>query len=456
MSRSDTEVRLPGQAPAPAAAARTGALARTGYTLAANTAITSLLGFGFWIAAARLYPPSAVGYGSAAVALMMLLSTVAQLNLMHGLASFLPGLGAQRRGLVTVAYGVTAALSVVVVGVLLVLVATTGLRVAALPSASMGEAVWFAAAVASWTLFALQDGVLTGLHRAHWLPVENAVFGALKLALLVALAPLFPRTGVFLAWTAPLALLIVPVNVAVYGRLLRGAGHRAGAVLRPRTLARFVAGDYVGSLFSLTSTTLLPPLVLAALGAEASAHFAIAWTIAFALETVALNFATSLTVQGAADGEDLPQLTLATIARTAALFAAAVPVLLVAAPWVLGVFGDAYVQGSTPVLRLLAVGVVLRAVIAPSLAVARVQRRAGRIVAVEGLLGVTVVGSAVLLLPSLGLTGVGLAYALGQALTAAFLAPSLVRFLRRPPQPQPHPAAAGAGVPASPSLPSSR
>jgi len=450
MRQLEAEVRLPDPSP------QASALARTGYTLAANTAITSLLGFGFWIAAARLYPPSAVGRGSAAVALMMLLSTVAQLNLMHGLAGLLPGLGGQRRTLVAAAYGVTGALSVIVVGALLVLAATTGLRVPALPSASAAEVVWFACAVLAWTLFALQDGVLTGLHRASWLPVENAVFGALKLGLLVAFASLSPRTGVFLAWTVPLVLLIVPVNVAVFGRLLRPAAGRGGTSLRSRALVRFVAGDYLGSLFALTSTTLLPPIVLATLGAEASAHFAIAWTIAFALETVALNFATSLTVQGAEHGELLPQLTRATIRRTAVLLAAAVPVLLVVAPSVLRVYGEAYVEGSTPVLRLLAVGVVFRVVIAPSLAVFRVQRRARRIVVAEGLLGATVVGSALLAIPALGLPGVGLAYAVGQAVTAAFLVPSLVRALRSPVTSTPFPDRVPAGSVSAATSPSRR
>ena len=69
----------------------------------------------FWIAAARLYSPQAVGTGSATVALMMLLSTVAQLNLVQGLARFLPRLKRGRRAFICVAYAVCAGLAVAVV-----------------------------------------------------------------------------------------------------------------------------------------------------------------------------------------------------------------------------------------------------------------------------------------------------------------------------------------------------
>ncbi|MGH3801257.1 MAG: hypothetical protein ACRDTD_14190, partial [Pseudonocardiaceae bacterium] len=50
-------------------------------SLCGTSVATSLLGFGFWWLAARLFPPSAVGYGSAAVSTMTLLGTIGMLGL---------------------------------------------------------------------------------------------------------------------------------------------------------------------------------------------------------------------------------------------------------------------------------------------------------------------------------------------------------------------------------------
>lgn len=447
-------------------------LFRNAYALAANTAITSALGFAFWIAAARLYAPVVVGAGSAAVSLMMVSSTVAQLNLMQGLARVLPALGRRRRGLVTASYAVTALLALLVVGLLVAVVRLTGVHIGALPTDEPGALMWFAGAVVAWTVFSLQDGVLTGLRRAAWLPVENAGFGVLKLVLLVAFAGLLPGHGIFAAWTLPLVVFIVPINVLVYRRLLRPASvdpadHDADSVsagpadrhddpasagpadrdadsassdpadrdadpaFAARAIAGFVAGDYVGSLFALASTMLLPPIVLALLGARANAHFYVAWTVVFALETVALNFATSLTVEGAIDGSALAGMSGAIVRRIGLLFAVVVPVLLLIAPFVLAIYGPTYAQESTTVLRVLALGVVGRAVIAPSVAIARVQRRVRRIITIEAALGLLILGGTPLGIALLGLPGVAVAYAVAHVVVAAALTPSLVRFVRR-------------------------
>jgi O-antigen/teichoic acid export membrane protein len=56
-------------------------------SLAATTGLTSVIGFVFWIVAAREFSPRSVGYGSAAVSAMMLLGTIG----MFGLGTMLIG-----------------------------------------------------------------------------------------------------------------------------------------------------------------------------------------------------------------------------------------------------------------------------------------------------------------------------------------------------------------------------
>ena len=54
-----------------------------------------------------------------------------------------------------------------------------------------------------WGVFSLQDAALTGLRQAHWVPVENAIFGVLKLALPPALLA-WRRARVFVGWVWPM------------------------------------------------------------------------------------------------------------------------------------------------------------------------------------------------------------------------------------------------------------
>ena len=62
-------------------------LLRNAGSLAATTGLTSVLGFAYWIYAARVFPTQAVGYGSAAISTTTLLGTIG----MFGLGTMLIG-----------------------------------------------------------------------------------------------------------------------------------------------------------------------------------------------------------------------------------------------------------------------------------------------------------------------------------------------------------------------------
>ena len=68
----------------------------------------------------------------------------------------------------------------------------------------------FALAVAGWGVFTLQDSVLTALRGVFWVPVENALFGMIKIALLVALAGALPSLGIFISWNLAVIAALIP------------------------------------------------------------------------------------------------------------------------------------------------------------------------------------------------------------------------------------------------------
>jgi hypothetical protein len=65
-------------------------LSRGGLALLVNTAVTGILGFGYWLIAARLFSTYAVGVAGALVAAATLFSGIGQLNLSGMLMRFLP------------------------------------------------------------------------------------------------------------------------------------------------------------------------------------------------------------------------------------------------------------------------------------------------------------------------------------------------------------------------------
>ena len=411
-------------------------LLRGAYSLVANTAVTSVLGMGFWVAAARLYSSVDVGRDTVLISVMIELSTVCQLNLGNGIVRFLPDFGGRSARALGTVYGLVGVVALVV-GTAFVLVAPRVSHELAYLGDDTTLAVGFVAALVLWGLFALQDAALMATRRAPWIPIENGLFGVLKLAALPALLVAGAVNGVFLAWALPMALLLAPVNLLVFRRAI--PGHVAGEVressiarIGPRRVLRFLAQDYLASVFTQATLTVLPLLVIAILGARESAYFAMPFTIVMAFDSFAYGACTSLVVEATLEQESLRALTKVFARRVLALLMPAAALLALAAPLVMLPFGHVYAQHGTGVLRLLLCASLFRAVIALFSAVARAQGRGLRLALVELALLVLVLGPAVLLARSHGIEGVAAAWLGANAIICLAVVPLLTRFLREP------------------------
>ena len=414
-------------------------LLRSAYSLLANTAITSVLGMVFWVAAARLYTTVEVGRDTVLISVMIELSTVCQLNMGNGIARFLPDFGERSARALGAVYVVTGMVALVVGGAFVILAPGLSSQLTYLGNETT-LAVGFVAALVLWGLFTLQDATLTATRQAPSIPVKNGVFGVLKLAALPALLALGAANGVFLSWALPMALLLVPVNLLVFRRAI--PGHLSGVVaessfarIRARQVARFLAQDYLASVFTQATLTVLPLLVIATLGARQSAYFAMPFTIVLAFDTFAYSACTSLVVEATLNHKSLRTLTRVFARRVLTLLMPAAALLALAAPLVMLPFGPTYAEHGAVALRLLLCGSVFRAVIALFSAVSRAQGRGGRLALVELALLVLVLGAAIPLAHSHGIDGVAAAWLGANALICLAVSPLLVRFLREPREP---------------------
>ena len=401
------------------------------YALTLNTVLSSALGIGYWIVAARLYSPRDLGAGAAVVSTMTFLSSLAQLNLNGTIARFLPAAGRHAGRMIGTAYGASCAAALLAGSVFLLIAPVVSPRTSPLVGGPVLAAT-FVLSVAAWTVFTLQDSVLTALRGAVWVPVENAGFGIAKILLLVGLAATAPALGVYASWTVPVALALVPVNLLVFRRLLPRLRERRSAPDLPArgVLLRFVSLDYLGYLFLQCGTNGLPVLVAAVLGARANAVFYIGWLLGSSAELVAYHFGTSLTVESARDESRLPTYARQVLVRGLVLFAPGAAVLCLGAPVVLGLFGGEYAAGSGTVLRLFALAVVPKFVVTVFIAASRVRRRVGRIVLIQAVTSTIILAGAVLTMPVWSVTGVAAAYLTAQVVMAGSVLPWLVRLLR--------------------------
>lgn len=406
-------------------------LYRNAYAWMFSTGISSALGIVYWVLAARYYTTEVFGINFAVISAMIFLSGVAQLNLMNAMVRFIPRAGAATGRLIGYAYLITILLSA-----LLSAVATfwVGDLMERALGVQMPMSFWFIVATVSWCIFALQDSVLTGLRDAIWVPIENSSYAVAKIILLVALAGQFPLWGIFISWVVPVVVALLPINWLIFRRLLPkhvASTSMDAQPIQPRQIARYVAGNYVGSLFFLASARLLPVLVAGLAGASAGAYFGSAWTIANALKLIITQMTMSLTVEGSRDYTELERHGLRFLRNLMLLFTPCVVALLIVAPYLLHLSGSNYAQEGTAVLRLLALSTLPSTVTMLYLSVARVHNQITDIIVVQAAFSIVVLILSYLLLPYLGIVGVGIAMLTSETLIAAWLLFTRLRPLLR-------------------------
>lgn len=398
-----------------------------GAALSASALLTASVGLVGWLIAARLQPPEVVGVATAFVNSFMLVAAVAEIGLGPAMLRWLPRAGAKAPTLVLRTYAASLS-AAVVLAVLWRLVFEEPVDDAT--GALWAGSVLFVVACAAWVVFHLQDEVLTGLGAARWVPVENLVFAAARIGLLLALASSLDAWGILLSWVLPTVAIVLVVNVCLAVTARRRADRRTEAApgrLPTRREVRALLGPtYPAAIATAVMYNVVPLSVVTRSGAELGAVFFVVWMGLNALDVAGTGIGNALVVRLSTTREDGVHLLARAGARVLPVVAGALVVPFLVAEPLLALFGPEYADAGTTVLRWVVVGFLGRMVV---LLVAAIHLGAGRGVRMALLQGVNAVAmiAMVWLVPATGLAVVGAAFAGLQLAIAALAVLDLAR-----------------------------
>ena len=346
---------------------------------------TSLLGIVFWAAAVRFYTADVVGFSSATISAMVLVTGLASFSLQGVLVRFLPAAGAKAGRLILLAYAIHASMALLLGTLFVHTIALWAPNLGAL--SADGAAGWgFVLGAMVWSVFNLQDGALTGLRHAVWVPVENILYALGKMVLLVLLASGMPHWGIFAAWVLPAAAAIIPINLLLLGRLVPQAAKMHSPQVRAAdraSIARYIVRNYPGALFSLALSALMPLVVSQQAGLRANAYFYMPWMIYTGLQLVPINLATSMTVEAVHDERKLGLFSYRVLMQSLRLLGPVVVALLLGAHWLLLAFGPEYAAQGETLVRLLALAAIPNILVVLYISVLRVENRGWNLVLVQ-------------------------------------------------------------------------
>jgi O-antigen/teichoic acid export membrane protein len=397
-------------------------LLRNGLYIMATTAVASLLGFGFWVVAARVLPVAEVGRAAALVSAMLFVSIFTNLGIGQVFVSRLASRSEGRDWSLTVTTGLTLVAAVSLFGGALAAVLLPALVPVLRGGLGTGAFLLLPFGVAGAACSLLIDYACVAERHAKLAFVRNTVAAVFRVAAigLAAVGPLDGTTWVLAIWVGSFLL----IDVFALTRVLPALGHDFHLTLRGwraelGEMRGLIAGHQSINLGAQASTYLLPVIVSARLGLVENAYFYTTFMLSSALFFIAPAISNALFAEGAHApqrlGDDLRR------AGKYILLLAGPPaiVLLLAGPFILEVFGPAYSEEGATLLMILVGAAAFDSVLQLALAVLRVEHRLRQAAAATWVMLVVGIGASWLLLPGMGIEGAGVGWAIGKALGMA-------------------------------------
>ena len=403
-------------------------LAWDGAALGASALLTALAGLVGWLIAARMLPQSEVGAASAFVNSFMLVAALAELGLGPGLLRWLPLAGGRTLALLRRVYPVVVG-AAAVIGLIWHFFLTTTVPAATAPLGFGLATFGFVLAAVGWTLFHLQDEILTGIGLAKIVPVENIIFAALRLVLLLALGPSLGALGVVISWVLPTVLTVLVVSVGLFVRSSRRKNLPGELPTRPE-IVRLIGPVYPASIGVTITYNVIPLIVTARFGTAAGAAFFVVWMGLNALDLAANGYGNALVIRLVQTPGLLTHLLRRAGSRVALVALPTLAVAFALAGVLLGWFGAGYRDAAEAMMRWILVGFVARVGVLLITSVHLGAGRGGRMAFLQ-LLNAAGLVLIVALVPATSLTPIGVAFVIWQLVMLAVAATDLARLRGR-------------------------
>ena len=395
-------------------------LYKNSFFLLLNSGLGGIVGFVFWIVAARFYSPAQVGMVSALIAAMMLLAVFSRLGFDMGVIRFLAA-EKDKLGMINSCLTITCLTSLI-----LAIVFAAGLDLWSPALCFIREDLPFIISFIVFTVaFALSvmlGSIFVAFRRAEFSFFQNMIAGILRLALPV-LAVSAGAFGLFFSWgigicitIAMSLLLFLPRLQPKYRPLLK---IKKSVV---NDMRHFSFMNYITGVLQGIPLYVLPLLIINVLGSETTAYFRIAWAVSSVLFlTIPIAVSTSLFAEGSYNPEKLRNNAIRALGLMLILIIPGIALILLFGDKILLLFGAAYSENGFKILQILALSSIPATFIQLYLVIRMVQMRMKSVILITALIAVLTLGMTYALIPQFGFIGVGIGWTLAQVIMAVLI-----------------------------------
>jgi len=400
--------------------------ANASYLVLASGA-TAFLGFLFWVLVARLYSPDDVGFASAVISAVNLLGFLSNLGLNYGLVRFLPESGDRTASLLNSTFilgAVIAAItgSIFLVGIPIWSPALDEVR------GNFVYVVCFLGSLISMVVQTMINAAFVSYRKSVFVLLQGALTSGLRIIIALGLVTFLGALGIFASWALAIQVALI-VSVLLLVPRIR-SGYKPALtidILQIKSMFQYSFQNYLTMLFWNGPNFVLPLIVVNLVGAESTAYFFMAITMAGLVWTIPTSVSLSLLAEGSHDEKSIPINLRRSVKINAALAIPAIIFLVVFGDKFLLAFGGEYSLGATRTLQLLAITAIPVSVNFLYLGVRRAQKRMKGPIMLTGFIACASLIGSYFVLPTTGILGVGVALFLSNSIAASWVVIEFVR-----------------------------
>jgi O-antigen/teichoic acid export membrane protein len=388
--------------------------------------LTSLLNFVFWIIVARFYTAADVGLASAVLAGIGLLSAIAHLGL--GLSiRFLPQAGEDANPLINTAFTLGTIATVLSVAIFIIGLGVWSPALMFIRQNPVYLTAFIIFTIAS-VLGSLVGETFMAKRRAGFLVAQNLILTISRLPLPIIMAGFLHSFGIVSSWGISLLLSLV-ISALIFLPKVQ-PGYRPSLSIKRKIvigIAQYSFINYISNFLWGLPAMMIPIMVLNMLGAESAAFFYIAWAIANAFTLISNALSLSVFAEGSYEEDQLWVSLRRSLKISFFTFLPAAAVLLAAANIILLIFGNQYADNSSTLLRIMSVSLLPMGINSIYLSILRVQKKLKIILGISVIAAGGTLGIAYLLLPGMGVNGIGVAWLIVQGAISVFVVANWIK-----------------------------
>lgn len=315
------------------------------------------LGFIFWAICTRVYSQQQVGLGTTLIAVVGLASGIGLLGYNNSIIRFLPRVADKNKLLNT---ALTSVAIVSAIAAILFMLLGKNNQAIALAHKNWAYIIIFLVTVIVTALSSIIDNIFTAYKSSYYTFVKNILFNVIKIVLIYPFL-LLGGFGIFASFGVAY-LVVIFGSIAILIKKFHFQPNLSIDINTIKKTSRFSLANYAVSYINALPTFAVPIIITGTLGAENNAAFYMALTVASILYFIPLGISNSLFAEGSHNENDLRRSIVKATRIIGGLIIPAIIVTIIAAPWLLSIFGASYVNQATGVLRVLALTAIFIAI----------------------------------------------------------------------------------------------